>query len=132
AFDLGDATAKENFTDVNASDWFASYVAAAAKAGIINGRSDSEFAPNEAVTRAEMATMAARALKLAKGYRDADITVSLKAFNDSGDINESLKAGVALAANKGIIIGEAEGQFNPNGNSTRAQAAVVLYRLINK
>jgi hypothetical protein len=132
AFNLEDATAQENFADVNASDWFASYVAAAAKAGVINGRTDSEFAPNATITRAEMATMAARALKLAKGYSDADVVASLKGFNDAAEINVSLRAGVALAANKGIIIGESEGQFNPNGNSTRAQAAVVLYRLINK
>lgn len=132
AFGLEDATAKESFKDVNDSDWFSPYVAAAAKAGIINGRSADEFAPNAPISRAELATMAARALKLAKNYKDADLATALKDFKDASFIADSLKSGVALAASKGIIIGESEGQFNPNGVSTRAQAAVVLYRLINK
>ncbi|MFK7696956.1 S-layer homology domain-containing protein [Paenibacillus sp. HJGM_3] len=132
AFGLEDATAKESFKDVNDSDWFSPYVAAAAKAGIINGRSADEFAPNAPISRVELATMAARALKLAKNYKDADVATALKDFKDASSIADSLKSGVALAASKGIIIGESEGQFNPNGVSTRAQAAVVLYRLINK
>ncbi|WP_164821300.1 S-layer homology domain-containing protein [Paenibacillus koleovorans] len=132
ALGVEDASAKESFDDVNGSDWFSLYVASAVKIGLVNGRTDKEFAPNEPVTRAEMATMAARALQYAKQYKDADSAAALKGFQDAGDIHATLKSGVALAASKGIIIGEDDGVFNPNGISTRAQAAVVLYRLINK
>ncbi|WP_162259751.1 S-layer homology domain-containing protein [Paenibacillus sp. Soil766] len=132
-FNLENASATESFSDVNDSDWFKSYVAAAVKSGIVNGKSDDEFDPNGQITRAEMAVMSSRALAL----KGASLEVSkiddvLKGFKDVDAINSSLKNGVALAANEGIIVGEEGNLFNPNANSTRAQAAVVIYRLLNK
>ncbi|GIP39971.1 hypothetical protein J31TS4_32510 [Paenibacillus sp. J31TS4] len=133
AFGLEDAAASESFTDVNDSDWFKPYVAAAAKAGIINGRTDTLFAPNANISRAEMATMASRALEKAEGYKvPKDLAASLKVFRDADAINETLKAGVSLAAEEGIVVGEENSEFHPNADSTRAQAAVVIYRLLNK
>jgi len=132
-FNLEDDSATEPFVDVNDDDWFAPYVAAAAKAGIVNGRTDTEFAPNATITRAEMATMAARAM--AK-YLEYELTVSedqaLSRFVDAAEIHETLKAGVALAADHGVVEGEEANQFKPNNNATRAQAAVIIYRLLFK
>ncbi|WP_436238149.1 S-layer homology domain-containing protein [Paenibacillus sp. LjRoot153] len=132
-FNLENASATESFSDVNDSDWFKSYVAAAVKSGIVNGKSDDKFDPNGQITRAEMAVMSSRALAL----KGASLEVSkiddvLKGFKDVDTINSSLKNGVALAASEGIIVGEDGNLFNPNANSTRAQAAVVIYRLLNK
>ncbi|WP_159882499.1 S-layer homology domain-containing protein [Paenibacillus puerhi] len=132
-FGLQAPNASESFDDVNDSDWFQPYVAAAVKHGLVNGRSEGQFEPNGKITRAEMATIAARALTSVKdiaAVKDAD--AALKGFVDSEDIHASLKAGVALSASAGIIIGEEGDKFNPNANSTRAQAAVVIYRLLNK
>ncbi|OAS21877.1 S-layer homology domain-containing protein [Paenibacillus oryzisoli] len=132
-FSLESATATENFTDVNDSDWFKVYVASAVKNGIVNGKEEGKFDPNGNITRAEMAVMSARALAL-KGISlsPAKVDEALKGFTDVNAINTSLKAGVALAANEGIVIGEEGNVFNPNANSTRAEAAVVIYRLLNK
>lgn len=132
-FSLESATATENFADVNDSDWFKVYVASAVKNGIVNGKEEGKFDPNGNITRAEMAVMSARALAL-KGISlsPAKVDEALKGFTDANAINASLKAGVALAANEGIVIGEEGDVFNPNANSTRAQAAVVIYRLLNK
>jgi hypothetical protein len=130
---LEDVNATESFTDVDNQDWYKAAVATAVKYGIVNGRTDDKFEPNATITRAEMATIASRALTIAKDYAAvSDVDAALKAFIDAAAINESLKAGVALAAKEGIVIGEAGGQFNPNSDSTRAQAAVVIYRLLNK
>ncbi|MED4600747.1 S-layer homology domain-containing protein [Paenibacillus validus] len=132
-FGLDVPNAAESFDDVNDSDWFKPYVASAVKHGLVNGRSEGQFDPNGKITRAEMATIAARALIAVKDLAPvADADAALKAFNDSASINASLKAGVALSASQGIIVGEEGGAFNPNANSTRAQAAVVIYRLLNK
>ena len=132
-FNLEDDTATEPFVDVNDSDWFTPYVAAAAKAGIVNGRTDTEFAPNATITRAEMATMVARAMAQ---YLEYELTVSedqaLSRFVDAAEIHETLKAGVALAADHGVVEGEEANQFKPNNNATRAQAAVIIYRLLFK
>jgi hypothetical protein len=132
-FSLEDASATENFKDVNDSDWFKVYVASAVKNGIVNGRAEDKFDPNGQITRAEMATMASRALLLSGSIANVtDVEAALKDFKDAGSIGASLKSGVALAASQGIIVGEEGSQFNPNGISTRAQAAVVIYRLLNK
>jgi hypothetical protein len=132
AFTLQDDSAKNTFKDVNSKDWFAPYVAAAAKAGIINGRSADQFDPNGEITRAEMATMASRALVATGNFQyEKDADAALKNFKDADDIGSSLKDGVALAAKLGIVVGEDGSVFNPNDDSTRAQAAVVIYRLLN-
>ncbi|RCW47896.1 S-layer homology domain-containing protein [Paenibacillus prosopidis] len=131
ALDLDNGSATESFDDVKASDWHAPYVAAAANLKIINGRSASKFDPNATITRAEMATMIARALKVSQGASDvADVNTALKGFADAGKISASLKAGVAFAASNGIVKGNA-GKFLPNNNATRAEAAVIIYRAIN-
>ncbi|MFD0961652.1 S-layer homology domain-containing protein [Paenibacillus chungangensis] len=129
AFDLESNTAKEGFYDVSADDWFASYVAAAVETGIINGRSETRFAPEATITRAEMATMIARAL----GADDTiDVDAALADFSDADDILDTLKVGVAFAAANGIVEGKGEGKFAPNDNATRAQAAVIIHRALNK
>ncbi|MGM0883301.1 MAG: S-layer homology domain-containing protein [Bacillota bacterium] len=131
ALDLDNGSATESFDDVKASDWHAPYVAAAANLKIINGRSASKFDPNAKITRAEMATMIARALKVSQGAADvADADAALKGFADAGKISASLKSGVAFAASNGIVKGNA-GKFLPNNNATRAEAAVIIYRAIN-
>lgn len=129
-FHLEDGNAASPFQDVKADDWFYSSVAAAAKAGIINGRSDDEFAPGETITRAEMATIAARALMIVKSFKSgADPKTAPLPFDDANEIPESLKGGVAFAFNKGIVVGSGDG-FHPNRSSTRAEAAVVISRLL--
>lgn len=132
AFGLEDATATHNFTDVNSSDWYDQYVAAAVKAGIVRGRSADSFEPNGTITRAEMATMAARALVITgKARYIMNVDEALSVFGDMADIHSSMKDAVALAAKLGIVVGE-NNQFSPNNISTRAQAAVIIYRLLQQ
>lgn len=132
-FALEDTAATESFKDVSDADWFKPYVAAAVKAGLVQGRSEDSFEPYAAITRAEMATIASRALIHIREYKAAALaSKSLEAFQDASDIHATLKDGVALAAEQGIIIGEEGNKFNPNNESTRAQAAVVIYRLLSK
>ncbi|PWW08486.1 S-layer family protein [Paenibacillus cellulosilyticus] len=130
ALDLESSGLTSSFSDVKSTDWFAPYVAAAANKGIINGRTTTTFAPNATITRAEMATMIARALTLKTDVKAVEnVDAALKAFSDAASINATLKAGVALAAQEGIVIGNA-GKFNPNNNASRAEAAVILYRTL--
>lgn len=131
ALNLENSMATESFTDVNANDWFAPYVAAAAEKGIIQGRSSTSFAPHAKITRAEMATMISRALKVSKDLGNESALESvLNQFSDAGEINPTLKQGVAFAASKGIVIGS-NGKFKPKDNATRAEAAVMIYRTMN-
>jgi hypothetical protein len=66
-----------------------------------------------------------------KGFSEVkDIDAALANFSDAGKIPSSLKAGVAFAASKNIVIGT-NGKFNPNDNASRAEAAVIVYRALN-
>lgn len=128
--ELEDPKATASFRDVDRNSWAAPYIAAAEKHGIIKGSGGNQFNPNDSITRAEMATMIARAMKVARGVQDvADIDAALQSFTDADSIHPTLQAGVALAAQEGIVIGS-YGKFNPNGRATRAEAAVMVYRLL--
>ncbi|MDG0794550.1 S-layer homology domain-containing protein [Cohnella ginsengisoli] len=119
------------FSDVPASHWAAPYIAVAAEQGIINGKTASTFAPNATITRAEMATMIARALKATQGLKDIDnAEAALSVFKDANKIGSAFRSSVAWAAASDIIIG-ANGKFLPNNNATRAEAAVIIYRALN-
>jgi len=132
ALGLENASAKELFTDVKDNDWFKPYVAVAAEAGLVTGKTAATFDPNAKITRAEMATMAARALVKVYDYKNvADVKSSLAKFSDAAKIHSTLQAGVALAAAEGIVVGDA-GQFKPESSATRAEAAVIIYRLSNQ
>lgn len=131
ALNLENSFATESFTDVKDNDWFAPYVAAAVELGIINGRTTTKFAPHDKITRAEMATMIARALKVTQSVTDENNADSiLKQFADADKIGAAYKQAVAFAADKGLVVGS-NGKFNPKKNATRAEAAVMIYRTMN-
>ncbi|WP_340025425.1 S-layer homology domain-containing protein [Paenibacillus sp. FSL K6-1096] len=129
ALNLENNSAKHSFSDVSSTAWYAPYVAVAAEKGIITGRSAAQFDPSATITRAEMATMIARAVKAQKPEAATNAS-SLSKFSDAGKIAASLKDGVAFAASNNLVIGNA-GKFNPNNTATRAEAAVIIYRTIN-
>lgn len=58
--DINEVKRKLNFIDVNKGDWFYDYVQKAVELGLVNGKTDMEFAPNEYLTRAQAATLAVR------------------------------------------------------------------------
>ncbi|KRE51284.1 S-layer homology domain-containing protein [Paenibacillus sp. Soil522] len=128
AFNLELNDAVEQFDDVKGNEWFAPYAQVAFQTGIINGRAPGKFVPNARITRAEMATMVTRALKVSKGAVDVkDVGSELAKFKDSSGVHPSLRSGVAFAANHGLIVGN-KGKFLPNANASRAEAAVIVYR----
>ncbi len=106
------------FSDVSASAWFDPYVAAALGAGIVQGTSATAFSPNAVLTRAQMAVMVARALKLA--------TTATLSFTDVAQISPWARAGVEEAVAAGYVTGFPDGSFQPLALATRAQAAQLL------
>lgn len=86
---------------------------------IINGKSESLFEPKSSMTRAEFAAIAVKALGLpVKGE---------KCFSDVAE-NEWYYGYIASAYKFRIVSGVSETEFNPNGNITREQAAVMIKR----
>ncbi|MBQ7037111.1 MAG: S-layer homology domain-containing protein [Clostridia bacterium] len=117
--------AGENFVDVDPNAEYAKELAIGKAAGIINGVGDNKFNPTAQITRQDMMTMTSRALKLA-GSAD------LGSFSDSGIIADYASAHVSAMVAEGLIKGNADGTINPLGNTTRAEAAVIMQRLLNK
>ena len=117
--------AGENFADVDPSAEYAKELAIGKAAGIINGVGDNKFNPTAQITRQDMMTMTSRAMKLA-GAAD------LGSFSDSGIIADYAASHVSAMVAEGLIKGNADGTINPLGNTTRAEAAVIMNRILAK
>jgi len=124
-----DAAAAAKFADVRSSAWYAGYVGAAAKYGIVTGDDNGSFAPGKEITRAEMAVMVSRALGMVQGKADvkADATILAK-FKDANSMKAWATVPIAELAGLGILNGVAADIFAPDASATRAEAAVILLR----
>lgn len=95
-----------------------------AKYGVINGKAENIFAPDDSMTRAEFAAIVVRGL----GYTSEDAQESrTERFNDVRH-DDWFAVYVGLAERCGIINGISETEFDPNGTITREQAAVMVSR----
>lgn len=119
-------TAKEvNFSDVDPNEWYAEFVFAAVESGIVNGKGDGTFGVGENITRQDMAAMAYRAaLNNISPDDESDI------FDDFDSVDAYAKGAVAVMAQKGIINGKENRMFCPLDNATRAEAAKVIFEII--
>lgn len=116
------------FEDVKEGDWYYTEVLLAAKYGIVKGVSPVEFAPNQLITRQEMATMIVRAMQLVQPVQANNVEGTLKAFKDQSAIANWARENAAIAVEKGLIKGVSVDAFAPATNTTRAQAAVMISR----
>ena len=116
------------FTDVAADEWYASYIADATAYGIVQGVAADRFGVGEIITRQDMAVMLARAAEKAGIPLEENVEISY--FADHEDIADYAKSSVYLLKNAGMIDGVDEQHYDPNGNATKAQAAKVIYFLL--
>ena len=114
------------FTDVEAGTWYTDAVAWAAANGIVNGVSETEFAPGKDITREQLATILFRYAE-AKGY-DVSARADLSAYPDADQIQSYATESVAWAVAEGLIQGFEDNTLRPAGNATRAQIATILMR----
>ena len=114
------------FTDVEDGTWYTDAVAWAAANGIVNGVSETEFAPGKDITREQLATILFRYAE-AKGY-DVSARADLSAYTDADQIQSYAAESVAWAVAEGLIQGFEDNTLRPAGNATRAQIATILMR----
>ena len=112
------------FTDVNQSEWYASYINKAVAAGIIKGMNENTFGLGQGVTREDMAVMIVRALKL-------ETNITGETFSDDLNIASYAKEAVYTLRSKGIISGTGNGNYEPKRVMTRAEAAVLINNILN-
>lgn len=131
ALGLPESQGTSPFTDVAPSAWYAPAVSTAAREGLILG-SDGKFRPDAPVTRQEMAVMIQRA-SAKHGITPAATDQALAQLNEMADgsaVAPWAREAAALTLAKDWIRGRDGGRFAPTENATRAEATVILKRLL--
>ena len=119
-----DDTLALDFTDAaSVSDWAKSYIATAAKLGIISGYEDGSVRSKQTITSEEMITLLLKAFN----WGTSEDAVN---YADSADITWS-KGYIAKAASMGIITGYEDNTIRPKANITRAEVFALIYRCMN-
>ena len=111
----------ETFDDVSAGQWFYPAVSYVVNEGYFQGTSANEFSPDSAMTRAMFVTVLGR---MAGIDENANVSTGFTDVN----VGAWYAAAVAWASGENIVMGTSETTFGPNGNVTREQMVVFLYR----
>jgi len=115
----------EDFSDVEEGDWYVAAVAWAAENGLVSGVGGDRFAPNDALTREQMALILYRYAQ----HKSYDVQVDgepLEGFQDVEKISDWAVEAMAWAVNAKLLSGTGDNLLTPAGTATRAQVAQVL------
>ena len=123
AFGKQNKTARADFKDVKASDWYYSDVAVAKVEGYCTGYTDGTFKPLNPITRQEVASIVFRLLQLDNG-------AAVAFFADDGDIAPWARDYVSAVAAAGIMSGYTDDTFKGANPITRAESVATLDRAI--
>ena len=117
-----------SFSDVPADSWYSKPVTYLVSTGVINGYEDGTYKPDNRITRAEYTKLVVELYK-----KNSDVSANSSAESDFSDVDKNawyydcVSEGAAL----GLIQGN-DGRFNPDSQITRQDAALILYRLLDK
>ena len=119
-----------SFSDVQPSDWYADAIDWAYEQGYVSGTGANTFSPNSVVTRAQIAVILSNYLHSINADLEEDGNSA--AFNDIAAIPSWALEGVKYMQAVGLMAGDSAGNFNPNKELTRAEAATVFMRMDQK
>ncbi len=117
---------RNTFNDVAEGQWYTDAVKWAAKHGIVNGVSYGRFAPNDLVTREQLAAI------LYRYAGEPKVTGDLSGFVDQNKVGEWARNAFCWANSAGIVQGSRDGAgrlwLNPESSATRAEVATMIMR----
>ena len=122
-----------SFADVSKDDWYCSAVQTAYAYGIINGVSETAFAPNDSITREQVCVMLTRAARLCgadTAMTPAAVRDALAVYTDYRSIGTWAKEEAAFCAASGIYAPQTAA-FEPACAFSRAEMAASLFSLLN-
>lgn len=119
-----------NFTDVDSGAYYAEAVRWAASEKIVEGTTAETFAPDAAVTRAQMVTMLYRFAK-AQGMDTTQGGMAIREFDDFDAVPAYALEAMNWAVNAGVLKGD-NNRLLPQDNCTRAQIVTMLYRALGE
>ncbi len=109
------------FSDVSISDWYGEAVQSLTKYGVMNGYG-SYFKPDAQISRAEF-------VKILSNFYE--LSAPAGSFSDVSDSHWAYEV-ILSAAAKGWVTGYSDGTFHPDGTLSRAEAAVVINRVLGR
>lgn len=124
--DLSNENLGYPYADVDANAYYADAVYWARQNGIVSGMSAEQFAPNNAITREQMAAILYRYAQF-KGY-DVSAKADLSVYTDAAQVSTYATNAMAWANGAQLITGTSQTTLTPAGNATRAQVATILMR----
>lgn len=122
---------ENSFTDVvrgSGTAWFYDAVTWAQQNGIMGGYDNSSFAPNDPITREQLAAIFYRYAQY-KGYDTTQGGMAIREFGDYESISDYAMSAMAWAVNTGLVKGDSNLLY-PNGTATRAELAALLHRFV--
>ncbi|MBE6932189.1 MAG: hypothetical protein E7464_02250 [Ruminococcaceae bacterium] len=117
------------FIDVPSGAWYEVAVCWAVENGIVTGYPDGRFAPDDLLTREQLAVILHRYACYAG--RSTETNASVSSFTDASAVSDYAKDALCWAYGIGLIQGAADGKglsLQPKGTATRAQTAAILMR----
>jgi len=108
------------FTDVHLSNWHNNAISTMTNAELLRGMPDGSFQPDRGITRAEFAAMISRFVELSHSGETMFPDISGHWAQDY----------ISLVAELGWVVGMPDGNFEPNREITRAEAATVINRIL--
>ena len=122
---------ENSFADVvrgSGTAWFYDAVTWAQQNGIMGGYGNSSFAPNDPITREQLAAIFYRYAQY-KGYDTTQGGMAIREFDDYESISDYAMSAMAWAVNTGLVKGDSNLLY-PNGTATRAEIAAMLHRFV--
>lgn len=120
---------ENSFTDVvrdSSTAWFYDAVTWAQQNGIMGGYGNSSFAPNDPITREQLAAIFYRYAQY-KGYDTTQGGMAIREFDDYESISDYAMGAMAWAVNTGLVKGDSNLLY-PKGTATRAEIAALFHR----
>lgn len=123
------SSAENTFEDIESGSYYEKAVGWANVNGIINGVSDTAFAPNANITREQIAAIMFRYAKY-KGTAPTGVWAIRLDYADTEDISDRAAEAVMFCNLKGIMQGKDGNLFSPKANATRAETVAILERYL--
>lgn len=130
---MGSANDDLTFSDVASKTWYAGAVSIAVQAGLIQGYNDGTFRPNKEISRQELAVLMNRALHFVLKNDDTiNVELQLAKYEDGNTVASWAKEDVASLIQNDIFKGLTSSSIAPKQQATRAEAAFMLKRLLQR
>ncbi len=121
---------RDNFSDVLDTDYFAKELAIARNTGLVSGIGDNKFAPRDFIKRCDMMLMVYRVLKSEEIDLVGDGVLDVPQYSDFDTVPDYAKEAVSALIGAGLVNGKGA-RIAPNDNTTRAEVAVLLKRVLD-